>query len=385
MSTGVLVPLLPLVRVSFGLTYLQAGVLVSSFGVSYGVGQIPMAILADRFSRRLLIVLGLIGTSLAAMAVSLSEAFWQMVPCFIAMGLLGGTYHAPTSSFISQSLPTEKRGRALGMHYTGGAASFLLTPVMAVGVASLFDSWRSAFLILAIPALLVSGLLWFTTEEPRGDIAESARTSKSRREGINGADGSINAASEPHLSWVQILRSIGLLMCFVHAVYIVGSSVNAYLPLYMVDHHDVSPKLAGLVISVIAGSGMVGAPLGGALSDRLGRKQIILFSLCLAGPLLLAITKSPLGILLLMSLILYGMSTSSRGPVMESFIADVVPIGRRTTVLGIYFFVGQEVVGVATPIVGHFIDIYGLDAVLTGLALGLCVVAAVGLLIRKYI
>jgi len=73
LSTGVLVPLLPLLRQDFGLNYFQSGVLVSSFSLSYGFGQIPMALLADRFSRRSLIVLGLIGTSLSAIAVGLTN------------------------------------------------------------------------------------------------------------------------------------------------------------------------------------------------------------------------------------------------------------------------------------------------------------------------
>jgi MFS family permease len=128
LSTGVLVPLLPLLRQDFGLNYFQSGVLVSSFSLSYGFGQIPMALLADRFSRRSLIVLGLIGTSLSAMAVVLTNAYWQMIPCFIALGLLGATYHAPASSFLSQSVQPDQRGRSLGTHIIGGSAPPGLAP-----------------------------------------------------------------------------------------------------------------------------------------------------------------------------------------------------------------------------------------------------------------
>ena len=89
LCTEVLVPLLPLLRRDLGLNYFESGVLVSSFSLSYGLGQIPMALLADRFSRRSLIVLGLVGISLSTTAVGLTNAYWQMVPCFIALGLLG--------------------------------------------------------------------------------------------------------------------------------------------------------------------------------------------------------------------------------------------------------------------------------------------------------
>jgi FSR family fosmidomycin resistance protein-like MFS transporter len=343
-----------------------------------------MAILADRFSRRLIIVLGLLGISLAGIGVSCTQAFWQMVTCFIAMGFIGGTYHAPASSFISQVLPSDKRGRALGMHFTGGSASFLLTPAMALGIATLFHSWRASFFILALPAFLVGTSLWLITREPRVDVEERLKRSKSSERSVDEVCPA-GRAKQTQISWSRIIRSIGVIACLGSTVQIIFASVNSYLPLYMVDHHNISPKLAGIVISIVAGAGIIGAPLGGALSDRLGRKRVILFSLSLSGPLFFAVTRSPFGVPLLLSLFIYGMIRSVQMPTMESLIADVVPVGRRTTALGVYFFLGMETAGFATPIVGRLIDIHGVDPVFTGLAAGLCLVAAIALLFRKHI
>jgi len=373
--TGVLVPLLPLLREVFGLNYFQSGILISAFGLSYGFGQVPMAILADRFSRRLIIILGFLGISLAGICISLTQDFRQMVPFLIIMGLLGGTYHAPASSFISQVLPPEKRGQALGMHFTGGSASFFLTPAMALGIATLFDSWRPSFFILALPALLAGTILWLTTEEPQDEVVKQTEKNNPH-----------DSTSDPaQISWLQIIQSIGLLVSLAIFMNIVFASVNSYLPLYMVDHHNISPKWAGIVVSVTAVAGIIGAPLGGALSDRFGRKQLILFSLSFSGPLFFVVTRSPFGILLLLSLLSYGLIMSIRMPTTESLIADVVPVGRRTTVLAIYFFLGMETAGIVTPVVGRLIDNFGLDPVFTGLAASLCVVAGVALLFRKYI
>jgi FSR family fosmidomycin resistance protein-like MFS transporter len=373
--TGVLVPLLPLLREVFGLNYFQSGILVSSFGIAYGFGQVPMAILADRFSRRLIIILGLLGISLAGMSISLTQDFRQMVPFLIIMGLLGGTYHAPASSFISQVLPPEKRGQALGLHFTGGSFSFFLTPALALGIATLFDSWRSSFFILALPALLASTILWLTTEEPQ-DLVLIQSDQKNDHDSNSNQD---------RITWFQIIRAIGLLVSLAILLNVVFASANSYMPLYMVDHHNISPRWAGIVVSVIAGAGIIGAPLGGALSDRLGRKQLILFSLTLAGPLFFAMTRSPFGILLLLSLVSYGLVMSVRMPSTESLIADVVPVGKRTTVLAIYFFLGMETASIVTPIVGRLIDIFGLDHVFTVMAACLCMIAGVALLFRKRI
>jgi len=382
--TGVLIPLLPLIREGFGLNYFRSGTLVSSFSISYGLGQIPISILADRIGPRLIIIIGLVTISLTGIGVSVTQAFWQMVICFVAMGLIGGTYHAPASSFISQSLPTSIRGRALGLHVTGGSASFLLTPAMALGIATLSSSWRTSFFILALPSLLVGTILWITTEKTLGDLEEE--TEESNRQGKNpDAKNPAGGSKQTHVSWSRIIRAIGIIACLSMTMQIVFASVNSYLPLYMVDHHNISPKLAGIVISLIAGSGVAGAPLGGAMSDRFGRKQVILFSLTLSGPLFFIVTRLPFGIPLLLALICYGMANSVRMPSMESLIADVVPVGRRATVLGIYFFMGMETAGITTPIVGRLIDKYGLDPVFTGLAAALCVSAAIALLFRKRI
>ena len=343
-----------------------------------------MAYLADRFSRRRIIILGLVGVSLAGLSVGLTQDFWQMVPCFIAMGLLGGTYHAPASSFISQTLPSNVRGRALGLHATGGSASFFLTPILALGIATLFESWRASFLILALPALLVAFTLRISFKKI-GRHEDRTHDSEETDGGIPGARRENEARHDEQVSWGRIIRSIGILVFLAVILQVVLASVNSYLPLYMVDHHGISPKWAGVVISIIAGSGIIGAPLGGALSDRIGRKRIILATISLSGPLLFAITRSPFGLPLLISLVIYGLAMSVRLPTMESFIADCVPVVRRTTVLGFYFFLSMETTGITTPLVGRFIDIYGLDPVFTTLATGMCGVAAFALIFRKRI
>lgn len=381
--TGVLIPLLPLMRESLGLNYFQSGLLVSCYGISYGIGQLPMAMLADRFSSRLIIIWGLICLSLTGIGVSFTHAFGQMVPFFIAMGVISATYHAPATSFISQVLPAQKRGRAIGLHQTGGSASFFLTPAMALGTAYLFNSWRAPFFILAFPSLLVGIILLFTTSEIKGDVEAPGRKSQGPETEDSRKESAGKRAQQ--ISWSQIIVSLGIVAFLSVTIQLFSAGVRSYLPLYMVDRHGISPQLAGLVISLIAGSGIIGAPLGGFLSDRFGRKKVILYSLSLSGPLLLAVTRSPYGIPLLVLLLLYGMTMSVRMPSMLSLIADVVPVGRRTTVLGIYYLIGEEIAGITTPLIGHLIDIYGINLTFTGVAVGLCIIPTIALVFRKYI
>ena len=380
-STGVLVPLLPMVRETFNLNYFQSGVLISSFSLSYGLAQVPMAIFSDRLGRLPIIILGLLGVCFASMAVSLTQDFWQMVPCFVAMGVFGGTYHAPASSFISQVLSMEKRGKGLGFHLVGGNASFFLTPAMAVGVATLFQSWRTAFFVLALPSLLVSLLLWFNLRRSADEIEKksspsSAAVGESREKELPG---------QPRISWLEMIRSVGFLVILSVSMFVVAAGVNSYLPLYMVDQHHLSPNWAGILPGIVYAGGIAGGPLGGALSDALGRKKVILVSIALSGPLFLVVTLAPFGIVLLLFLALYGLVMSMRMPVVESHIADVIPVERRTTVLGVYFLFSQETTAATTPLIGYLIDLYGTNPVFISLGLWLCLAAAVGWLLRRHL
>jgi len=381
--TGVLIPLLPLMRESLGLNYFQSGLLVSSYTIAYGIGQLPMAMLADRFSSRLVIIWGLIVLSLSGIGVSLTQSFAQMVPFFIAMGFIGATYHAPATSFISQVLPVQKRGRALGIHQIGGSASFFLTPAMALGVAYLFDTWRAPFFILAFPSLLVGITLLLTTRETKGDVEEPQGKLPGKESGRGRKESDGNGPQSK--TWSQIIYALGIIAFLSVTIQLFSAGVRSYLPLFMVDRHGISPQLAGLVISLIAGSGIIGSPLGGILSDRFGRKKVILFSLSFSGPLLLAVTMVPYGIFLLILLPLYGMTMSIRMPSMLSLIADVVPVGRRTTVMGIYYLIGEEIAGITTPLIGYLIDVYGINLAFTGVALALCAVPTIALIFRKYL
>jgi MFS family permease len=127
----------------------------------------------------------------------------------------------------------------------------------------------------------------------------------------------------------------------------------------MVDRHHVPQDRAGLFIALVTGIGIVAAPLGGALSDRFGRAPVLLAATASVGPLILLLAHVPFGWPVVIVLLVYGLTLNTRLPVLESLFADAVPAHRRSTVLGLYYFVGQESTAVTTPLVGRLIDVTG--------------------------
>ena len=364
-GTGALTPLLPLVRAEFQLGYAGAGALVSAYSLSMGFGQLPLSTLGDRMDQRVLVAIGLIGVGLSGVVIGLSQAYWFLILLFVILGLCGATYHAPAAAYLAGVFGVAGRGQALGTHVIGGALAFAVTPVLAVLVASLTGSWRVAFLVLAaVPLAAGLALLALIPRIPDQRTAQPAE-SVFRREAL------------------AALRSIGALVGIALLLQLLSTGIMTFLPLFMTDQHGVPASLAGLFVALMAGIGVIGAPVGGWLSDRLGRAPVIIWALVVVGPSVLVLAYVPYGLGLFAVLVIYGLSLSIRMPVMESLFADTVPAHRRATALGLYYFVGQEVNGVATPVLGRLVDVTSPTTAFALLGLAGCVLSVVLLVSRR--
>ncbi|MHB1417668.1 MAG: MFS transporter, partial [Chloroflexota bacterium] len=364
--TGALTPLLPQLRVQWDLDYSAVGMLVAAYTLTYGVMQIPAAALANRVGRRRLISVGLFGIGACGLLMGFVNSYWQLAAMLIAIGLFGSTYHAPASAFLSLTFKKTTLGRSLGMHTIGGSGSLLITPVLAVSIAYLFNDWRAAYIGLGIAPILAGFLILTATRRQEEAHIRAAAKAGGKR-----------------LPILEIARVIGLLVIIAMVASMLSLSVSSFFPVYLVDKHHVSPEVAGLMAGLIAGGGVVGAPLGGALSDKFGRPPVITATLLLAGPLLYLFTIVPFGVPMLALVVLYGLILSARMPVMESVIADVVPVAQRGTALGVYFFLSQETSAVAAPLIGSLMDQIGADPTFVGLAVVAGAAGVLALLITK--
>lgn len=348
--TGILVPLLPLIRDHFSLNYFMSGLMVSSFNLTYGISQIPIGRLADRKNKRLMIVVGLAGLATATLVTGLAQNYYLMLACLVLMAVFGGAYHPCASSLLVERFPQAQRGLALGLHLIGGSSSFIVAPLSAGIIAQSFG-WRGAYILLGIPTLIASVIFWRSTRPTGIASAESSALKKT-----------------PSVNFWELMRVVGVIVAIAVLSQIIFAGVIAFLPLYLVDKHGVPAAYAGMLVGLINGAGILGAPFGGALSDRIGRKSVIMISVGVAGPFLYLLTVLPFGPAFVGTLIAMGFLLTSRTPVMESLIADTVPPERLAGILGIYYFLNTEVSGISTPIVGLLADTFGLNTVFTLLA-----------------
>ena len=358
---ALLSPLLPFIRRDFLLSYTQAGGLLSAYGIAYGISQLPAGLAADRFGSRILLTVGVAGVAIAGLLIGISPNYFVMVLLLVVMGLAGGGYHPSASPLLSTSVKPEYRGRALGIHQIGGTGSFFLAPLIAAGVASALG-WRGTFIAIAIPTLSF-GIIFYMLLGKMG----YAGTAQRKR-----AEASTAEPSEP-----GDLRRLSAFIVIGIASMVLLQSTLQLIPLYAVDVLGASEKHGAALLSIAYFGGFLGGPLGGYMSDRVGRIPVIIAVGLISGPAIYLLNHVSLGVSLYAVLLLMGTTMHAGMPVVESYIISHVSPQKRSTVLGLYYMVSRGGPAIAF-LLGYLIDTYQFFITLSGVSIVMLAVAIAG-------
>ncbi|HEX7475192.1 MAG TPA: MFS transporter [Dehalococcoidales bacterium] len=349
--------LLPFIRddhtlSSNGLSNSQVAWVTSAFSLAYGLGQLPGGWLADRVGRKVMMAIGIFGVALVGILVGLSTTYTLLLGLLVLMGILGGGYHPAATPWISMSAGEKNQGRAIGFHFVGGGAGFFVAPFVGATIAAAWG-WHMSFIILAIPCA-VFGIIFFFILNRRKDSNQLKAV----------VDPHHSAAGAPKDRWKPLIALIIMSL-------ITGSlgSVMIFFSLYLVDHFSIAKETAVYVVAISSFAGIWAGPLGGWVSDRIGRLPIIIFSSIAGGLIIFAIRWVPYGPGLFALLLISGINMYVGAPVSESFIMGMTSPRHRSLIYGMYYLSGTGGALVA-PLMGLLIDktSYQTTFMLAGLA-----------------
>ena len=304
-------------------------------------------------------VIAICGVGLAGVLVGLSQTYIMLIVFLALLGVLGGGYHPSATATVSVLAESKRRGRTLGIHEIGGGASFFVVPLVAGAIAAAWG-WRSSFVGLAIPAVIF-GIIFYRV------LGRRAATSRAQPEI---AEHHEEAAPQP-----GYLRRLVALMIFSVGTGGVAYSVVAFLPLYMVDHFGASEQAAASLMAIYGSAGLWASPLGGYISDRLGRVPVLVVNSLVAAAAIYLLNMASYGMAIFALLWTIGITTFVRLPVSESYIASQTTERNRSTVYGIYYFSMQESGAVFAPVTGLIMDHFGFHNGFTIATVAIVVVA----------
>ena len=275
------------IKTDLGLTDTQIGLLSGlAFGIFYATLGIPIARLADRYSRVNIISICLAIWSAMTAISGFAQNFWQLLVARIGVGIGEAGGSPPSHSLLADYFAPTERATALGI-YAIGIPVGILFGNLAGGWINEFFGWRNAFLVVGIPGVLLAVVLKMTVKEPPRGHSEVKP---------------VEVEQVPFLTVVKTMwgfKSFRQISLGAATQAFVGYGAIAWMPAFLIRTHDMSSGEAGTALGLIIGfAGGLGTFLSGVLGDRLGRRDVRWYMWIPAYGFLLAVPTS-LGVFLL--------------------------------------------------------------------------------------
>jgi len=340
----VFVPLIPLLREHLHVTDAQLGSLQTFLLVVLAVGSIPFGFLADRFSRKAIIAIGILFWSVATFAGGLVSTFLFFLIARAFVGLGEAAYAPAAQSMISGAFPQERRAVAQAIFATG----MLLGGVAGMAVGGIVGpryGWQEALFIVAFAGIVPGIALFWIDEPPRGPRSEVVPIAR-------------------------LLRVPAFVSMIFAGICITFSSVSllTWGTDFAVSYKDFSLRQASVSLAVIAFiSAVSGVLTGGFIADRLqrtfayGRIIAVAVAFLLAAPFLLLAIQSEEKSMVLIGLSIAGFFMSwYHGPV-TAVLHDMMPRRAHATSVGVYMFATQLFGGLGPHVVGKISDLHDMQ------------------------
>lgn len=340
-------PLFPVIAKDLGLSYGDIGTISGALALAWGAAALLMGNLSDRIGRRKVIVGALIFFALLIGASGLATGLGGLVLVRVVMGLADGAYTPPSISATLEASPPKRHGLNIGIQQ-------MMLPLCGLGIAPIIVGellhvidWRWIFLVFSLPGFILAFLVWKVLPESNAPDLERNTFADWRTV----------------LSFRNIRLLMALMLCWLTCLI----TTSALMPSYLIDHLGLSQSQMGWVMSAIGIGATVGTLLLPTLSDRLGRKPVMLASTVGIGLSLWqlgTIGSEPLQLFLWLALV-HCFNNAAITLTVGPICSETVPVGLMSTATGMVIACGELFGGgIAPMIAGQIADHYGIAHIL---------------------
>lgn len=249
-----------------GLSDTQIGLLTGlAFALFYTLLGIPIARYADNSTTNRV---GLISISLAVWSAmtaicGVAQNFMQLALARVGVGVGEAGCTPAAHSLITDSVPPEKRSSAIAFYGLGIPIGSLMGLVIGGALNDAYG-WRTAFMVVAIPGLIMAGLLPFILREPRK--AENAARL------LSGEKARAVLSTKEALKEVFSSRAFVMLAIAASFTAFLSYGKGVWAVILFIRSHGLSPGETGTLLGIVLGvAGMIGTWMGGMMADRFGK------------------------------------------------------------------------------------------------------------------
>ncbi|HUK58267.1 MAG TPA: MFS transporter [Stellaceae bacterium] len=334
---------------------IQIGMMASALALAWAIASLVFGGICDRYGYRVVLIPAVFVFSLMSWLTGVVQTFGEMLLVRFLLGLAEGACYAPVMAISEASSSGHRRGLNVG--FVVSAAGFVgtgIAPILTTQVAAAIG-WRWSFFVAGIPGIILGLFLWKYVQEPR-------------REGLKQRPNLKDLAS------VVKYRNV-VLCCLTAAANLTALMlVGIFAPLFITQVMHEDPRVAGFIISAMGVGGTIAAILLPWISDRMGRKPILLIAIAgsVIVPLLFLVPSLYQHIWLFMLLELV-LATGTVVPVLAMVVVptETVPATIAATAIGATTLTAEVIGATIAPTIG------GIIAQTHGLAITLYIAAAV--------
>jgi MFS family permease len=345
--------LMPFIVPDLGLSNTQVGVLSSGLSLTWAISGYLIGRASDATGkRRSYLVAAVVVFSLCSFGSGLAGSFMTLLLARMVMGVAEGPTLPIAQSFMMIESSPHRRGLNMGLMQNVFSALLgsTVAPIVLVFIASDYG-WRNAFFFAGVPGLIIALLMWKFVREPARVPAPSVTVQTAA------------PPAGPALSTFALLRFRNMWICAIICIAMVAWMVLGwvFLPLFYVNVRGFSPQDMSILMSVLGVCAAVGGFVVPAISDRVGRKPVMVFFCLLAMLTPLAAIYFEGSLVMLAALVFLGWSAAGCFPLfMATIPAETVPPRYLATAFGLVMGIGELIGGVLSPaIAGRAADLYG--------------------------
>ena len=347
---------LPEVQHHFFLNSIGVGLILTVREVSTGLVSLPGGILSDALKQHWAVFLTVCigGFGAGAILLGVSPAFPLLLVGIAIIAASHSFWHLSAASTLSRSFPND-RGTVLSFHGIGGSIGDAGGPFVT-GFLLYFLGWQKILSFYGVIAIGFALVFLFS-------VSKIWQPSESKKDQINYArhiSMLFRALKQPviwGISTVKGLRGMSLV------------ALLTILPLYFYDELSMGPSARGLHIGLLIVIGIITKPLAGYLSDRFGRKQVLIPGLIWSSLIALSLVIFSQGIFLAISIVLLGVFLYPDQPIITAATLDIAGENISSSVLGVTATISLTMSTMSPIMAGVIYQNFGFDMVMVYLGI----------------
>ena len=341
--------LLPLIGNELGLSYSEIGLIMTCQYIASAVANIPGGVLVDTVGRKgLLMAVSLFWVGFPYLLIGFTHSYAMLLICVALVGFGNSLWHPTAISTLGRRYP-DRKGLVLSLHGMGGNVGDAIAPIV-IGAALALFSWRHVVVLNVAPGLVVALLMFAYLGTLQLGVRKHATESQSLAQYMQGMR--------------ALLRNRALVLLSVGSAFrtMTQTALLTFLPVYLAHEMRYSPAVVGACLFALQAAGFAAAPVAGHMSDRMGRKQILIGAMLTSAVVLAGMAfagNSPVFVALIAVL---GFFLYATRPVIQAWLLETTPKSMGGSSIGVLF--GAQAVGGALGpyLAGLVADRHGLSA-----------------------